>query len=57
MGALKVEPWALISGINREQIAREEGIQTMLDILDQKYGRDRKQQKINYLDEFFRVDG
>ena len=30
----------------------ERRIQTMLDILDQKYGTDRKQQKINYLDEF-----
>ena len=28
----------------------------MLDILDQKYGRDRKQRKINYLDEFFQVE-
>ena len=34
-GALKGEPW--------EQVAQEEGIQTILDILDQKYGRDRKQ--------------
>ena len=47
--ALKGEPWTLVAGIPRERVAQERRIQDMLDVLDQKYGKDRKQQKIAYL--------
>ena len=55
--ALKGEPWTLVAGIPREQLATEGGAEDILEILDQKFEIDRQQQKMKCLDDFFREKG
>ena len=54
--ALTGELWTLVAGLSREQLASEKGVEMVLDILDQKYGTEQRQQKIRCLDEFLRVE-
>ena len=54
--ALKRKPWILVAGTHREQLAREGGVEDILEILDQNYGIDRQQQKTRCQDNFFQVE-
>ena len=54
--ALKEEPWTIVAGIPQEQLAMD-GVEDILETLDQKYGIDRQQQNTRCLDDFFWVKG
>ena len=52
---LKGEPWTMEAGVPQEQLASEGDVEDILEILDQKYGRDRQQQRMRCLDDFIHV--
>ena len=43
--ALKGEPWTLVAGLPRGQVAGEKGVEEKLNILDQKYRVDMEKEK------------
>ena len=54
--ALKGEPWTVVAGIPRTKLASEGGVEDILEILDQKYGMERQQQKMRCQDDFVRAE-
>lgn len=55
-GALSGEPWELVSGIEKEKLVLEDGWKEILDILDKKYGVDKRWRKIEYMNHFYKIE-
>jgi len=54
--ALQGEPWELIEGIKKEDLAKKDGVEKIFSILDKKYGEDLKREKIRNMNELFRIE-
>src|SRR5215469_4609036 len=55
-GALHGEPWELVAGLDREEVIKVDGWKRIIDILDKKYGVDKKWKKIEYINQFFKIE-
>jgi hypothetical protein len=54
--ALSGEPWELVAGIKREELVKEDGWINITDILDKKYGVDKRREKMINMKKLFRIE-
>lgn len=50
------EAWNLVSGIPIEELRKDEGWQDIIEIMDKKYGEDKKKEKLRVMDELYKVE-
>jgi hypothetical protein len=54
--ALSGEPWKLVGGLPREEIASIEGVNKIMSVLEKKYSSDKKREKMDSMNAFFRIE-
>src|SRR5215469_1267892 len=50
------EAWNLVSGIPGEELIKKDGWKAIIDIMDKKYGEDKKKEKLRIMDEIYKVE-
>lgn len=55
-GALSGEAWELVGGLSREELSASEGINKIMKVLERKYGQDKKREKMECMNRFFRIE-
>ena len=50
------EAWNLVSGIPGEELRKKDGWKGIIDIMDKKYGEDKKKEKLRVMDELYKVE-
>src|SRR5215469_3254616 len=50
------EAWNVVSGIPGEDIRKEDGWKEIIEIMDKKYGEDKKEEKLRIMDEIYKVE-
>src|SRR6201990_2650950 len=53
--ALSGEPWELVGGLPREEIASLEGVNKIMSVLEKKYSSD-KREMMDSMNAFFRIE-
>src|SRR5215469_10462577 len=49
------EAWNLVSGIPGEELRKDDGWKDIIEIMDKKYGEDKKKEKLRVMDELYKV--
>src|SRR6201990_3391501 len=55
--ALSGEPWELVGGLPREEIASIEGVNKIMSVLEKKYSSDKKREKMDSMNDFLGLKG
>ena len=55
-GALEGEPWRIVKSLTHEEIQGPKGYERVLELLDLKYKKDRKNEKWIVMNNFLRID-
>jgi len=50
------EAWNLVAGIPVEDLRKKDGWKEIMEIMDKKYGEDKKKEKLRVMDELYRVE-
>ncbi|KAB7502446.1 hypothetical protein Anas_13857 [Armadillidium nasatum] len=54
--ALSGEPWELVGGLPREEIASLEGVNKIMSVLEKKYSSEKKRVRMDSVNAFFRIE-
>lgn len=54
--ALNGEAWELVGGLPIEEIVKPQGWEKIFAVLDQKYGTDKRREKMESMNSFFRIE-